>query len=150
MLVSVDVRPRSDANRINPDSSKTINVAIFSANGFDATTVGPNTVRFGATGTEATPIHFRRRDVDRDGQRDLVVRFQILDTRIKCGDTSATLTGQIFGGASFIGSSPIRTVHCKENQPKTSPNSNRECNEETAICPSSRARSRMVTLLFSA
>lgn len=121
MLVSVDVRPRSDANRINPDSSKTINVAIFSSNGFDATTVNPNTVRFGATGTEATPIHFHRRDVDRDGQRDLVVRFQILDTRIKCGASSATLTGEIVGGgASFIGSSPIRTVHCKENQPKTS------------------------------
>lgn len=120
MLVSVDVRPRSDANKINPGSSKKINVAIFSGNGFDATTVDPNTVRFGATGTEATPIHFSRRDIDRDGQRDLVVRFEILDTGIKCGHSSVTLTGEIVGGGSFIGSSPIRTVHCKENQPKIS------------------------------
>jgi hypothetical protein len=32
-LVSVDVRPKKDANRINPDSAKNINVAIFSVNG---------------------------------------------------------------------------------------------------------------------
>src|SRR5262244_3631569 len=75
MLVLVDVRPRGDANKINPNSAKNINVAIFSGNGFDATTVDPNTVRFGATGTEATPIHVGRRDVDGDGNRDMVVRF---------------------------------------------------------------------------
>jgi hypothetical protein len=112
MLVSVDVRPRRDANRINPNSTKNINVAIFSASGFDATTVDPNTIRFGATGTEAAPIHVRQRDVDGDGDRDMVVRFEIQDTGIKCGNTSATLTGQISGGSSIIGSSPIRTVQC--------------------------------------
>src|SRR5205823_5678237 len=63
MLVSVDVRPHGDANRINPNSSGEIRVAIFSVDGFDATTVDPNTVRFGATGTEAAPIHVGRRDV---------------------------------------------------------------------------------------
>jgi hypothetical protein len=121
MLVSVDVRPRSDANKINPDSSKKINVAIFSANGFDATMVDPNTVRFGATGTEATPIHFSRRDIDRDGQRDLVVRFQILDTGIKCGDSSVTLTGEIVGGrVIYWFTSNQNRTHCKENQPKIS------------------------------
>ena len=57
MLVSVDIRPKSDANRINPNSTNNINVAIFSTTGFDATTVNVNTVRFGATGIEAAPIH---------------------------------------------------------------------------------------------
>jgi hypothetical protein len=112
MLVSVGVRPRSDANRINPNSTKEINVAILSTDGFDATEVDSNTVRFGATGTEAVPIHVARRDVDGDGDRDMIVRFEIQDTGIKCGNTSATLTGQIPGGASIIGSSPIRTVQC--------------------------------------
>ena len=112
MLVSIDARPRSDANKINPNSTNNINVAIFSDNGFDANSVDPNTIRFGATGTEAAPIHVGRRDVDGDGDRDMVVRFQIQDTGIKCGNTSATLTGQISGGASIIGSSPIRTVQC--------------------------------------
>src|SRR5262249_41656297 len=116
MLVSVDVRPRSDANKINPNSTKTINVAIFSGNGFDATTVDPNTIRFGATGTEAVPIHVARRDVDGDGDRDMVVRFAIQDTGIKCGNTAATLTGQIPGGPSIIGSSPIKTVQCQKQK----------------------------------
>jgi hypothetical protein len=114
MLVSVDVRPRSDANKINPNSSKNINVAIFSVNGFDATIVDPNTVRFGATGTEAAPVHIGRRDVAGDGDRDIVLRFQIPDTGIRCGDTSASLTGQTSNGVSFIGSSPIKTVQCKK------------------------------------
>jgi hypothetical protein len=116
MLVSVDVRPHGDANKINPNSSQNINVAIFSVNGFDAITIDPNTVRFGATGSEAAPIHVARRDVDGDGNRDMVLRFQIQDTGIKCGDTSASLTGQVSQGLPIIGSSPIRTVQCKKHR----------------------------------
>jgi hypothetical protein len=56
-VVSIDIRPKSDADRINPNSTNEINVAILSDNGFDARTIDPNTVRFGATGTEAAPIH---------------------------------------------------------------------------------------------
>ena len=114
MLVSVDVRPRRDANKINPNSTNNINVAIFSTKGFDATAVVPSTIRFGATGTEAAPVHVGRRDVNGDGQRDMVVRFAIQDTGIKCGNTSATLTGQISSGPSIIGSSSIQTVQCKK------------------------------------
>jgi len=91
-LILIDIRPRSDANRINPSSAKDINVAVFSSKDFDATSIDLNTVRFGATGTEAAPVHVARRDVDGDGDRDMVVRFQIQDTGIKCGDTSAVLT----------------------------------------------------------
>ena len=91
-LILIDIRPRSDANRINPSSAKDINVAVFSSKDFDATSIDLNTVRFGATGTEAAPIHVARRDVDGDGDRDMVVRFQIQDTGIKCGDTSVVLT----------------------------------------------------------
>ena len=85
-------------------------------NGFDATTVNVSTVRFGATGTEAVPINVALRDVDGDGDLDMVLRCQILDTGIKCGDTFALLTGQISNGPSIIGSSPIKTVECKQQQ----------------------------------
>jgi hypothetical protein len=111
-LVSIDIKPKSDANRIDPDSDEDLHVAILSGDGFDATTVDPNTVRFGATGNEASPVHVARRDVDGNGQRDLVLRFEIQDTEIECGDTSATLTGQTSNGESILGSSPINTVHC--------------------------------------
>jgi hypothetical protein len=114
MLVSVDVRPRSDGNRINPHSNQNINVSVFSAKGFEATDLDPKTVRFGATGSEATPIHVGRRDVDGDGRQDLIVRFQIQDLGIQCGDTSATLSAQTSSGLAIVGSSPIRTTGCKE------------------------------------
>lgn len=113
-LVSIDIRPKKDANRVNPNSGKNINVAIFSVNGFDATTVDSNTIRFGATGTEAASVNIALRDVDGDGQRDMIVRFQIPDTRITCGDTSAVLTAQTAKGSSIIGSSPIKTVQCSK------------------------------------
>jgi hypothetical protein len=110
--VLVDIRPRGELNRINPNTDKEIRVAILTGNGFNAATVDPNTVRFGATGTEATPVNFALRDVDRDGNNDMVLRFEIQDMGIKCGDTSAALTGQTFSGLSFSGSDSIRTVRC--------------------------------------
>jgi hypothetical protein len=88
----------------------TINVAVPSGNGFDARRIDPNTIRFVTTGTEAAPVHVGRRDGD--GEPDMVVGFEIQDTGIRCGDISAVLTGQISGGPSIIGSSPIRTVRC--------------------------------------
>ena len=115
LVVAIDIGPKSDADRINPNSTKNINVAVFSRDGLDANTIDLNSVRFGSTGTEATPVNVFLRDVDGDGQRDLVFRFQIQDTGIVCGDTLARLTGQTFGGDSIIGSSPIRTVRCKAN-----------------------------------
>src|SRR5262244_1223738 len=110
--VLVDIRPRGEANRINPNSDKEIRVAILTGNGFDAATVDPNTVRFGATGAEAVPVNFAVRDVNGDGAMDMVLRFEIQDTGIKCGDTSASLTGQTSSGLSFRGSDSIRTVRC--------------------------------------
>jgi hypothetical protein len=112
LLVSIDVRPKRDVNNINPNSTRNINVAVFSGNGFDATTIDPNTVRFGATGTEAAPINVGQRDVNGDGSRDLVFRFMIQDLGIQCGDTSATLTGQTADSQSFSGSSSI-TARCR-------------------------------------
>ena len=114
MVVSVDIRPKKDANRINPASDKNVNVAIFSSSGFDATKVDADSVHFGATGTEASPNHVALNDANGDGLRDMVFRFEIQDLGIKCGDTSAVLTGQITNGPSIIGSSPLTTVQCKQ------------------------------------
>ena len=112
LLVSINIRPHSDSDEINPNSPKGINVAILSLNGFDATIVRPNSVRFGATGVEAAPINVVRNDVDGDGNRDMILRFQIRATGLECGDTAISLTGETSNGVAFKGSTPISTL-CK-------------------------------------
>lgn len=110
-IVQIDIRP-GRANRIDPTSNGRIRVAILASDGFDATEVDPATVRFGRTGSEAAPIRFALKDVDGDGNTDLVLRFRIQQTGIACGDTSASLTARTFDGQPIMGSDSIHTVGC--------------------------------------
>ena len=77
---------------------------------FDALQVDPTSVGFGPNGAEA--ILHRVRDVDRDRDPDLLMRFRIAETGIACGDTAATLTGETFSGIVIHGSDAIKTVGC--------------------------------------
>ena len=88
-------------------------VAILTTDTFDATTVNPTTVLFGANGTEAAPVHSALEDVDGDGDTDLILHFNTQSIRIVCGDTSASLTGETFSGQAIKGSDSINTVGCK-------------------------------------
>ena len=111
--VQIDIRPRSPSNKINPRSHGKVPVAILTTDTFDATTVDPTTVRFGRTGTEAVPVRSALKDFDEDGDLDLVLRFRTRATGIQCGDTSALLTGQTFGGQPIEGSDAVSTVGCR-------------------------------------
>jgi hypothetical protein len=73
-----------------------------------------SSIRFGLNGTEAAPIHIAQRDVNGDGLRDLVVRFQIEKPGLTCGSTSALFTAHVSGGPAISGSSPITTTGCKQ------------------------------------
>lgn len=55
--VSIDIKPCSFPNSINLKSKGVMPVDILTTEDFDATAVDPTTVLFGATGTEATPVH---------------------------------------------------------------------------------------------
>lgn len=111
--VTIDVKPGSFPNSINPKSKGKIPVAILTTDTFDATTVDPTTVRFGATGTEAEPVQSAPEDVDGDGDTDMIFHINTQDTGIECGDTSASLTGETFDGQAIVGSDTINTVGCK-------------------------------------
>jgi YVTN family beta-propeller protein len=110
--IDIDIKPGSDPNSINPRSRGVIPVAILTGDTFDATTVDPSTVRFGAAGTEAAPAHSALEDVDGDGDVDFVLHFRTQDTGIACEDTSATLTGSTMTGEQIQGADSIRTVGC--------------------------------------
>lgn len=111
--VAIDVKPGSFPNSINPMSMGKIPVAILTTDTFDATSVDPNTVRFGRNGTEAGPVHSALEDVDGDGRIDMILHFNTQDTGIQCGDTSASLKGKSFGGQAIGGSDSVNTVGCK-------------------------------------
>ena len=113
LQVDIDVKPGSFPNSINPRSEGVIPVAILTTDTFDATTVDPTTVLFGATGSEAAPAHSALEDVDGDGDTDIILQFRTEATGIQCGDTSASLTGQTIRGQTIAGSDSIKTVGCK-------------------------------------
>jgi hypothetical protein len=113
ITVSIDIKPGSFPNSINPRSRGLIPVAILTTDTFDATTVDALSVEFGPAGATESHDRGHLEDVDGDGNLDLVLHFRTQDTGIQCGDTSASLTGNTFGGVAIRGSDSIRTVGCE-------------------------------------
>jgi hypothetical protein len=108
--VTIDIKPDTFPNSINPKSRGVISVAILTTPTFDATTVDPRSLQFGPT--FANPIHSALKDVDGDGALDMILQFRTQETGIQCGDTKASLTGQTNTGQAIEGSDSIRTVGC--------------------------------------
>jgi predicted extracellular nuclease len=108
--LTIDILPSQSDNRINLNSHRRIPVVVYSTEGFDATTIDPETVTLAGA-----PVARRgwwrlwasRMDVNRDGQRDLVLRFNIQDLDLTPDTTEAELIGQTTSGQSVVGSDSI-------------------------------------------
>jgi hypothetical protein len=109
--VSIDIIPRG-LIKINPRGGGLIPVVILTDNTFDATNVDPATVLFGASVIKAAPVDVVLKDVDGDGDTDMILHFITQETGIQCGDTSAFLTGKTFDGVPIEGSDSIKTAGC--------------------------------------
>jgi DNA-binding beta-propeller fold protein YncE len=110
--VEIDVAPGNPMNVVNPRSRGMIRVAILSGPSFDATTVNPETVRFGVTGSEAPVEQVHLMDVNGDGIVDMRLGFRQHNTGIVCGSESVVLLGGTAVGRAFEGSDFITTVGC--------------------------------------
>ena len=108
----IDIRPANDSDPFNPKGNGVVRVAILTTSRLDATRVNASTVRFGATGTEATSVHTVLTDVDGDGDVDMVVHVRNQETRIPCDASFAVLKGQTVSGEAFRGQGHVRTVGC--------------------------------------
>ena len=113
LQVSIDIKPGSFPNSINPKSKGKVPVAILTTDAFDAATVDLATVLFGINGSEAAAVQSALEDVDGDGDVDMILHFSTQNTGIVCGDTYASLTGETFDGQMIEGSDSVNTVGCK-------------------------------------
>ena len=111
--VTLDIKPGDYPNAINPRNGGVVSTAILTTSVFDAATVDVATVRFGRTGTETGPLRFALDDVNGDGRLDLLLHFRTQETGIRCGDTSATVSGETFSGRPILGTDTVVTVGCK-------------------------------------
>ena len=113
IMVTIDIKPDSQINNINPVSKGVIAVSILTSEDFDALQVDPDTVLFGPAGAAQAHMQAHVEDVDNDGDMDLQLHFKTQETGIQCGDTEATLSGNTWGGTPIMGTDSVGTVACK-------------------------------------
>jgi DNA-binding beta-propeller fold protein YncE len=113
--VPIDIMPNSDGNNLNLRAGQGagIDIAILSVGEFfeAPNEIDPLTLKFGPREANiwGSP---QVRDVDADGDDDLVVKFLIQQTGIPCGDTHAILFGRTFDFQSISGMDTINTFNC--------------------------------------
>ncbi|MEE8508512.1 MAG: dickkopf-related protein, partial [Myxococcota bacterium] len=115
--VSIDIKPGGDANDVacNADQGPQIPVAILTTAAFDATTVDHTTVTFeGASerhvNRDSGEAKRHEKDVDSDGDLDLVFHFILGETNLTCASTEGVLTGETFDSRLIEGSDSLRMI----------------------------------------
>jgi hypothetical protein len=112
--VPIDIMPGKEINNINLQAGGRIQVAILSVGVFfDAPAiVDPFSLKFGPREGNiiGTP---QVRDIDGDGDDDLLVKFLIEQTGIPCGVTRTQLIGGTFTGGFIFADDSVNTFHCR-------------------------------------
>ncbi len=113
-MVSIDIMPGKEINNINLQAGGRLTVAILSVGEFfDAPAiVDPFSLKLGPR--EANIIGTPQvRDIDSDGDDDLLVKFLIEQTGIPCGAPATNLLGITFTGGFMFGDDSINTFKCR-------------------------------------
>lgn len=109
--VIIDINPQKAPNVINLKSGGFISVAVLTSGEIDALQVDPGRAKFGPG--EAMATRYRVKDVDRDGDEDLLMYFRIQQAGIDCSNTEATLIGALYDGTHILGTDYIQTKNCQ-------------------------------------
>jgi hypothetical protein len=106
ILVEIDIKPGIKSNFINLKTRGLLPVAILTTDTFDASTANPVSVRF----AEVKPVRRMFRDVDTDGDADLLLYFQRRSLKLDENSTRAILTGETKNQLPFIGIDTITVL----------------------------------------
>jgi len=107
--VTIDVAPGDSTNVVNLNRGGTVAIAILTTPDFDASTIDVSTLCFGDADAPAERACVERhgsghlQDVDRDGDRDLLLHYLVSDAGIDVGDSRACLKGRTVGGTGVFG-----------------------------------------------
>ena len=106
LQATIDVKPGSSRNPINPRSRGVTSVAVLSTRtgagettDFDAANVDTGSVRLGRGG--ASVERWSLEDIDGDGDDDLLLRFRTQDIGLVPGDDLLCLTGTTLDGVAM-------------------------------------------------
>ena len=100
---------REKTARINLKKKRHIKVAILGSESFPVSNIDSSSLTFGAVGTEDTlrKCKHRTKDVNRDGQPDLVCEFSLRDSGFNKYSYEGILNGQTSDGQHFSGADKV-------------------------------------------
>lgn len=136
--VDIDIKPHNSHNIINMNVHGLVPVAIFSTSDFDARTVDPATVTL--AGAPVVPEHHGWPlifvlDVNRDGRKDIILKFRTQDLQLTAEDTEAVLEGETTTGLNIRGVDSVTVIPPRPPYPKPSHYPNFRWNAvSSAVC----------------
>jgi hypothetical protein len=104
--IDLDVRPHQARDHVNTRSRGLLPVAILGTPGLDVREVDVSTLGFGP-GQARVEKRPKLRDVTRDGELDLIVRFRSNETGLEPGAGEACMEGALLDGTPLFGCAKV-------------------------------------------
>ncbi len=110
--LSIDINPNNANNHVDPQSAGKLAVAVFGSPTFDPHQIDLASLHLGATGQEAALANKVFKDVNSDGNVDLLARFTIADIALACTTRQLMLKGTLLSGQVIVGTDQVHAVNC--------------------------------------